>query len=1307
MPSKYVGDLLYFSVTMSALSMSSLNATAILINIPGDTHLSNPGNPDGAFDSMTLSGDLRGALNYINVTPGPDTYDITFALGGSNTISLGANLPILNLNAANTIQMDGTNTGGPQIIISGSATFPGFFAEQGPIKLENLTLQNLLSIGGPGGSGAGGGGMGAGGALFIDHAAVTISNVTINSCHATGGDGTAAAGNVAGGGGGGGFWGGNSFDNATGGNNGAGSTGGGGGGGGGIGGRGGNGSLLGTAASGGGGGGISGSANVMGNVTNGSGGQADNGVRPRAGSNGGGFGAAPGGTASGAPGGLNAGGGSGGVQSAGSGSAGAGGGAGGESILSTGTHGGAGGFGGGGGGGPSDEAGLVGEDGGNGGFGGGGGGGGNPGNLSPLGSSNGKGGNGGFGGGGGGTGTFQQPSGNGGFGGGGAGAGGGNSPGIGGVGGGNGQAITPTAGGGGGAGFGGGIFVNSGFYNAGSAGSLTILGPFSTNASNATTGGVGAPFGGFHAGNDAFLLTGTTIILDPNGSSITLTNSIADDSASSFVGAPNTITKGSQSGAIISIGTTNPAGTVNLVAANTYQGGTTLNKGTVAISTNTSLGTGPLNFSTNNGNILQAAVSGLSVANAINLNVNGVVDTNGNTMTLTGNITLTGSLTKQNTGTLKLAVAAGTNSYSGGTVISAGTLEIDSVASLPTGGNVDLSGATAILDLSTAGGGTVTIGDLTGIGGSSVNLGTNPLTFGTANSTTFSGSFNGTGTLVKQNSGTFTINGTSTFTGIFDVNGGTLNVASPGFFPLASTTNIASGATLKGNGTLGTVNLNGTVSPGESIGTLHTGNFTFNTGSAYSVELSNTSSDLVASSGTVTINPGSTLNLVPAVLSMPSSSYTIITSAMTIVKNGDFILNNPFPRFNFSVKYDPNDVMLILTSINNFFAKGNAAGAANCFNAMLNNSDLRSIISILNMQTQPQLQKSFNQMQPADLNAVGLAQENVAERIRQIYSHHFFEQKVIACSQQQHWRLRAAPFIACSQQQHWRFWAAPFVEWVHQSGQSDLKGYKQNFAGATAAIDYQLKHWALTGGISYARADVDVKGGRTDADFNTYAGTIGAMWTGNGLFTDGLFSYLYSTADASRKMKFSVSIPGFSSSANTKASHSQNSNEVMGHLGGGYDFKIKHSHRHKFNLYPFIDLDYIYIDQDGFTEHGAHSLDLKIKKKSYDLLRPDAGLGFGYMGCLTNVNLLADASVSYAREFRFLGKKTKSSFKDNKDCHFTVQGLNPKNNLVCPMASFGVASKGKNTFSFTLTYYGEYGEHFVENAGEIELKTAF
>ena len=648
-----------------------------------------------------------------------------------------------------------------------------------------------------------------------------------------------------------------------------------------------------------------------------------------------------------------------------------------------------------------------------------------------------------------------------------------------------------------------------------------------------------------------------------------------------------------------------------------------------------------------------------------------------------------GSLIIEGSGTWTLTSP---NTYTGSTTITNATLVLLNAGAIATSLLVDIIG-TGIFDISQINVSGTTIGALTGSGGTTVALGSKELTLGTSASSTYAGSIQDGGmggSLIKQGSGTLTLSGISPYTGTTQITAGTLivdgTIANSAFTVFA-------GATLGGNGTVGDVILNGTVSPGDSIGTLHTGNFPFNSGSDYLVELSNTASDLIASSGTVTINAGSTLTLAAGgVLSMPLSSYTIITSTMPIVKLGDFTLINPFPRFNFSVKYDPNDVMLILASMNNFTAKGNAAGVVKCFNGLLSNPnpDLEAIVSILSMQTLSQWQDSFNQMQPANFDDIAFAQENVAERIRQVYSRHFLEQKE----------------IACPQQQHWRFWAAPFVEWVRQSGQGDLKGYKENFAGFTAALDWQVKHWVVTGGFSYAAADVNITHGHAKGDFNTYAGSLGAMWTASGFFTDALFSYLYSTADAHRNMKFSASTPTFSDSAKRKASHSQHSNEYMGHLGGGYDFKINHTLRHKYNLSPFVGADYIYINQDGYTEHGAHSLDLKVQGKSYDLLRPEAGLGFGYAGCFERSKMLFDVSVSYAREFRFLGKKTKANFEGSNSCHFTVTGLNPKNNLVCPTASIGVAS-AQNTISLTLTYYGEYGSHFIENAAEAEIKAAF
>ncbi len=1438
------------------LATPSLVATVIplTVNVPGDASVSSGGSPTAPPGGT--SGDLRSVLNYINLhtLPPTDSYSLTFALpSGSETIHILSMLPILNLNAANTLVLDGSNSGGSgsQISVDGSNFFRGFFAEKGNITLKNLTIQNVKATGGSGGDGAGGG-MGAGAALFIDQANVVISNVTISNASALGG---AGGGGSNARGGGGGLNGSIPSDGKGGNNN---------GGGGGIGGNGGSGN---GSTAGGGGGGIN--CETGGTTFDGTGGDFDT-----AGTNGGGLGSGAsggaGGGAGGLPGGATSGGGGGGdgVNGGSGGGGGTGGAAGAGGTTATG---GKGGFGGGGGGGGNSGGGGSTALGGDGGFGGGGGGCSN--NTAPTG------GNGGFGGGGG-----RLGGGNGGFGGGGgAGTGGSLSAADGGVGGGNDAE-------GGGAGFGGGIFVNSGAYNSGSPGSLTILGSFATSGTS-TTGG-GGVFGadGWAAGNDAFFMAGTTITLDPNGSTITFNNSIADDSLNS-VPMGMGFGPGSGPGAVLNIGNlANTAGTVTLVTANTYSGGTNLIKGTLKIQNSGSLGSGKLTFNgSNNTPTLSAGASGLNVANPITLNnPAGLIDSNGATFTASGNIDGVGTLfivdSTPTPGTVKLT---GTNTYSGGTVVAAGTLEIDTVASLPLntgasidgildlsnaggnitigdlesqgfgtgsvllgahdltfgtgssktfdgvisgaggitkqgsgtavftghntytgttqinagtlaagvtnalspsspvsfanvagaildisafdnqiaslagggplggnvnlgantltlgndtsatsyagaisgagginkigmatqtftgtntytgitiisvgtlkinsvtalplGGNVGLTGSGTKLDLSGAGG-AVTIGDLTGGNAAAiVDAGANNLTFGTATPTaTFFGNIQGSGTLTKQNSGTVILSGVNAFSGPTDVTGGTLIVNGS----LASSPmTVEVGATLGGTGTVGDVTLKGTVSPGNSIGTINTGAFTFNSGSSYLVELSNAASDVVAATGVVTISPGATLNLASVGLTSPLSSYTIITSTMPLVGSGNFTLVNPFPRFNFAVQYDPTDVMLVLQSMVNFSAKGNAGAAAKCFNTLIDSPDptLAAVVNVLDAQTMSQWQHSFNQMQPANFNNIAFAQENVAERIRQNFSAHLFEQRVESCPDQKPWRV----------------WLAPFYEHAHQRGEGSNKGYKENFRGFTTAIDYQFKkHWAVTGGFSFADSDVGIVHGRASGEFKTYAGSLGAIWTNNHFFADGLFSYLFSSIDAKRKMHFTA--PNVES-VSLKARHHLDSNQVMGHLGGGYDFTFKAGKNGTLNVYPFVDVDYIYVMQDGYKEHGAKSLDLKVDDKEYDLLRPEGGIGLGYAGCFKSALFNIDVTASYIREQRFLGEKTKARF-EHSSCKFTVEGLKPDNNLFSPTARITLASTKKTAIAVSLGYHGEFGSDFVENAAEAEVKISF
>ena len=175
--------------------------------------------------------------------------------------------------------------------------------------------------------------------------------------------------------------------------------------------------------------------------------------------------------------------------------------------------------------------------------------------------------------------------------------------------------------------------------------------------------------------------------------------------------------------------------------------------------------------------------------------------------------------------------------------------------------------------------------------------------------------------------------------------------------------------------------------------------------------------------------------------------------------------------------------------------------------------------------------------------------------------------------------------------------------------------------------DFRLSERLIVGGtLGYAKTDLDMGTAGADGQIEAWSGGAYATWFNDKAYLEGGISYANQSFDNQR----SVVIGSITRSATSN----HDGTVWLGFLGGGYQFGSNN-----FSFEPYGSLYFFNVEEDGFTETGAASLNQIIEGRNTEALIGELGakaarlqkLGKGMLDLHASLGLNHDFDIDDAR----------------------------------------------------------------------------
>jgi uncharacterized protein with beta-barrel porin domain len=690
------------------------------------------------------------------------------------------------------------------------------------------------------------------------------------------------------------------------------------------------------------------------------------------------------------------------------------------------------------------------------------------------------------------------------------------------------------------------------------------------------------------------------------------------------------------------------------------------------------------------------------------------------------------------TGDLTIDVLAGVQSTGTGigvTRTTAGNMFITA------GSNAVISGVTGIV---TSGGTTTLVnnGSITGAGGTAIQFGGTNDVLRMMSGSTVNGNIVGSGTSILQLGGTgaasFDLAKLSGFSNIASLAGsnwnftgnsafvGTVNV--DGAFTFNGDMSNASvvvgaGGTLGGNGTYGSLVVNGLLSPGNSPGTITTGSLTLTAASTYLVQVTGTVSDKTIVTGTANIAGQVVVD--PLERLLKRTTYTIIDAGTL---NGTFASASVAGTSNFArnavLSYVGNDVLLTLdpgllspilssnASVNNRSVAGGidnallgGANMSNAFSAIFNlsgNALQNGLTQISGETATGSQQTTFNAMNQfmgvlldpfidgrgAQTQATGIA---YADEEALAYAAKRSNNDAYAAI------YRKAP-LAPAYDPRWSVWAAAYGGSQTTSGNTVIgsNDTTSRLFGTAVGFDYRFSPNTIAGfALAGGGTNFGVTNGGSGRSDLFQAGAFLRHNVG-AAYLAGALAYGWQDVTTDR----TVTVAGID-----RLRAEFNANAWSGRVEGGYRFIAPWIGG--VGLTPYAAGQFTTFELPAYAEQaisGANTFALAYNSKNVTNTRSELGLRADKSFALTNAILTLRGRAAWAHDFN-PDRNIAATFQTLPGASFVVNGAAQASDSALTTASAEV--KWMNGWSAAAAFEGEFSTVTRSYAGKGTVRYAW